>query len=76
MIVSGEKDGTLIHVQLIDIHRIYFYDLVYTHVGEQQVRQTRICKDDIYADPQPGDAVHVTYMMNVVTGIRRANTGS
>jgi hypothetical protein len=34
----------------------------------------RIGKEDIYANPQPGDAVRVSYVMNVVTRVQRRDT--
>jgi hypothetical protein len=71
MIMSGAKDATLLQVQLLDIHGTYYYDLVYAHTDDRQPRSARIGKEDIYADPQPNDAVRVAYMMNVVTGVQR-----
>ena len=44
---------------------------VYAHTDDRQPRSARIGKEDIYADPQPNDAVRVAYMMNVVTGVQR-----
>lgn len=72
MIMSGSKDAVLMQVQLIDIHGTYYYDLVYAHTDDRQPRRARIGKDDIYADPQPGDAVRVAYLMNVVTAVQRS----
>ncbi|MCS6882890.1 MAG: hypothetical protein RMK84_17540 [Oscillochloridaceae bacterium] len=75
MIVSGTKDAILNVVQPISIHGTILYDLVYTHVGETQPRQARIGAESIYADPQPGDAVRVTYLMNVATAVERRDGG-
>lgn len=71
MIMSGSRDATLMQIQLIDIHGTYYYDIIYAHAGEQQARRARIGKEDIYADPRPGDEVRIAYLMNVVTGVQR-----
>ncbi|MFQ3662392.1 MAG: hypothetical protein SNJ69_08365 [Chloroflexaceae bacterium] len=71
MIVSGTADAILNTVQPISIHGTILYDLVYTHVGESQPRQARIGAESIYAEPRPGDAVRVTYLMNVATTVER-----
>lgn len=71
MIMSGAKEAVLGGVQLINIHGTYYYDLVYTHTDDQQPRTARIGKDDIYANPQPGDGVRVSYLMNVVTAVQK-----
>lgn len=76
MFLSGAKDAVLLQIQLVDIHGTYYYDLVFAHTDDQQPRQARIGKDDIYTDPQPGDKVRVAYVMNVVTGIQRGATTS
>lgn len=69
MIMAGSKDAVIINLQLLNIHGTYYYDLVYAHIDDQQPRTARIGKEDIYANPQPGDTVQVAYLMNVVTGV-------
>lgn len=72
MILAGSADATLLQVQLVDIHGSRFYDLVYAHADEpQQARRFRVGLEQIYADPQAGDAVSVSYLMNVPTEISR-----
>ncbi len=71
VMLSGSKDAVIVQVGFVDIHGTYYCDIVYTHANEQP-RQARIGKDDIYPNPQPGDAVKVVYIMNVVTGVQRA----
>lgn len=72
MIMSGRKDAVLHNIQMIDIHGTRFYDIVFAHTDTpEQVRRTRIGVDDAYPDPQPGDAISVSYLMNVVTAIAR-----
>lgn len=72
MIMSGTKEAVLVQLQLVDIHGTRYYDIVYRHKEDQQSRSARIGADDIYKNPQPGDTVHVVYVMNVVTGMQRA----
>jgi len=72
MIISGTKDATLQQIRLIDIHGTRFYDIGYTHDdAPEQLRTARIGIESAYADPQPGDALTVSYLMNVPTGIAR-----
>ena len=72
MIMSGTKDATLRAARLIDIHGTRFYDLEYTHDDAPgQVRATRIGVESAYTNPQPGDQVSVSYLMNVVTALAR-----
>ncbi len=72
MIMSGRKDAVLHNIQMIDIHGTRFYDIVFAHTDTpEQVRRARIGVDDAYPDPQPGDAISVSYLMNVVTAIAR-----
>ncbi|MFQ3631645.1 hypothetical protein [Roseiflexus sp.] len=72
MIMSGRKDAVLHNIQLIDIHGTRFYDIVFAHTDTpEQARRARIGVDDAYPDPQPGDAISVSYLMNVVTAIAR-----
>ena len=72
MIMSGAKDATLRAVRLIDIHGTRFYDLEYTHDDlPSQVRTARVGLESAYADPQPGDQIRVSYLMNVVTALTR-----
>lgn len=72
MIMSGTKAATLQQVRLIDIHGTRFYDIGYTHDDAPgQLRSARIGVESAYPDPQPGDAIVVSYLMNVPTGISR-----
>lgn len=71
MIMSGARDGVLQEVFPVSIHGTVFYDLVYTHAGEAQPRRARVGAESVYADPQPGDPVRVSYLMNVATSVER-----
>jgi len=70
--MSGKKDAVLHQVNLIDIHGTRFYDITFSHTDTpDQPHRARIGVEDAYPDPRPGDAISVTYLMNVVTGIAR-----
>jgi hypothetical protein len=71
MIVSGSRDAVLHEVQAVSIHGTILYDLVYLHDGESQPRRARLGAESVYAEPRPGDAIRVSYMMNVATTVVR-----
>lgn len=71
MIMAGVRDAVLDAVQPVNIHGTILFDLVYTHVGESAPRQVRLGAESVYADPRPGDAVQVSYLMNVATAVER-----
>jgi hypothetical protein len=71
MIISGSREAVLHEVQPISIHGTILYDLIYNHTDEAQPRQARLGAESVYADPRPGDAVRVSYMMNVATAVAR-----
>ena len=72
MIMSGKYDATLQELRIIDIHGTRFYDLVYVHDDTpEKIRAARIGVEDAYPDPEVGDPISVSYLMNVVTGIAR-----
>ncbi len=71
MIVSGARDGVLLEVAPISIHGTIFFDLVYRHEGEAAARRARVGVESVYADPRPGDAVRISYLMNVATQVER-----
>jgi hypothetical protein len=72
MIMSGSREATIQAIQAVDIHGTIFYDLVYTHAGDDSgPRRTRVGAESIYAGARAGDAVRITYLMNVVTQLER-----
>jgi len=75
MIMSGSKDATIQEIQRVSIHGTEFYDVVFAHDDEPgQLRRARVGPEAIYPQPQAGDSVSVSYLMNVPTSIaRRAN---
>lgn len=72
MIMGGNKEATIRGVQLVDIHGTRFYDIAYSHdETPDSIRTARVGAESAYANPQPGDPVRVSYLMNVVTEIAR-----
>jgi hypothetical protein len=72
MIMSGSKNATIQEVQRVSLHGTEFYDVVFCHDDEPgQLRRTRVGTEAIYAQPQAGDPVSVSYLMNVPTNIAR-----
>ncbi|MEI7771303.1 MAG: hypothetical protein WCI67_15035 [Chloroflexales bacterium] len=72
MIMSGSREATIQAIQAVDIHGTVFYDLLYAHAGEAgQPRRARVGQESIYAGARAGDAVRVSYLMNVVTQLER-----
>jgi hypothetical protein len=73
MIMSGKKDAVL---HQVNPYRHPWNPLLRHHFqphrhAPDQPRRARIGVEDAYPDPRPGDAISVTYLMNVVTGIAR-----
>ena len=72
MIMSGSRPARLLDVRLVDIHGTRFYDLVYAHDdAPTERRNARIGVESAYSNPQAGDNVLVSYIMNVVSGIQQ-----
>ena len=71
MIMSGARDAVLDAVQPVSIHGTILYDLVYTHVDDGQRRRARLGAESVYDDPRPGDAIRVSYLLDVATGVER-----
>jgi hypothetical protein len=72
MIMSGSKDATIQEIQPVSIHGTEFYDVVFAHDDEPgQLRRARVGAEAIYAQPQAGDNVSVSYLMNIPTNIAR-----
>lgn len=69
MIVSGSRDAIVQAIQSVNIHGTILYDIVYRHGDEAQPRQARLGAESVYTNPRPGDAVRVSYLMNVATAI-------
>lgn len=72
MIMSGSKDAVIEQVQLVDIHGTRLYDLIYRHDDAPgSLLRARLGPEALYGAPAVGDAVRVSYMMGVATGMER-----
>lgn len=72
MFLSGSKEATLRDIRLVDIHGTRFFDLLYAHDdAPTQLRTARIAVEDVYDDPEQGDAIMITYLMNMPTSVQR-----
>ncbi|MBV9791021.1 MAG: hypothetical protein JOZ51_22695 [Chloroflexi bacterium] len=68
----GTHDATLRQVQRVDLHGTHFYDLIFEHLATPgELRRARVSAESIYAEPQPGDAIRVSYLMNVVASVEQ-----
>ncbi len=77
MFLSGSKEATLRDVRLVDIHGTRFYDLLYAHDdAPTQLRTARVAVEDAYAEPHPGDAITISYLMNMPTSVQRRDTSA
>ena len=68
----GKQPGTLLSVQLVDIHGSRFYDLAWTLDSTSQQRGTgRIGVESVYAEPQAGDKVLLHLVLGQVTRVEK-----
>jgi hypothetical protein len=68
----GKQPGTLLHIQLVDIHGSHFYDLAWALDTTPQQRATgRIGVESVYADPQAGDKVLLHLVLGQVTRVEK-----
>jgi hypothetical protein len=74
MMLSGKKQALIQQVQGVSIHGTIYYDVAYTHVGEERIRSVRLGPEAVYEGIQAGDQVAVSYMMGVATGIELAQS--
>lgn len=72
MMLSGKKQALIQQVQGVSIHGTIYYDVAYTHMGEERIRSVRLGPEAVYEGIQAGDQVAVSYMMGVATGIELA----
>lgn len=73
MILSGEQAATLLSIQPVSLHGTAMFDVIYSHNDEpQQQRRARLGQESVYTNPQVGDAVLVSYLLNTPTGIKKA----
>lgn len=72
MFLNGTYPATIQQLQLVDIHGTRYVDITYTLAGQSAAQSARVGRDDVRGNPQPGDSVQMTFVMNVITGVQRA----
>jgi hypothetical protein len=72
MFLNGTYTATIQQLQHIDIHGTRYVDITYTLDGQSAAQSARVGSDDVRGNPQPGDSVQITFVMNVITGVQRA----
>lgn len=69
MFLSGNRAATIVSIVTVDIHGTIMHDITFQIDGEQNHRQARVGAEAITGSIQPGSAVVITFLMNVVTAI-------
>ncbi len=68
----GRQPGTLLDVRLVDIHGAQFFDLSFVlDAAPEQPRTSRIGRESVYPDPQPGDAVMLHLVLGQITRVEK-----
>ena len=70
MFLNGNHNATIIDIRTIDIHGTIMHDLTFQIANEANHRQARVGGEAITGAIQPGSAVVITFLMNVVTAVR------
>ncbi|MCX6014130.1 MAG: hypothetical protein NT020_00830 [Chloroflexales bacterium] len=70
MIMAGSRTATILAIQTISIHGTIMVDVSYQISSEATPRNARLGGEAINGNLAVGASVHVTFVMNVATGIR------
>jgi hypothetical protein len=70
MFLSGNRDGVVVSVQHISIHGTIMVDVTVQLKTETVPRSARLGPEAITGELSAGTPITVTFLMNVVTGIR------
>ena len=70
MFLKGNRDGVVVSVQHISIHGTIMVDVVVQRKTETVPRSARLDPEAITGELSAGTPIVVTFLMNVVTGIR------
>ncbi|WP_110515249.1 hypothetical protein [Herpetosiphon llansteffanensis] len=72
MILSGTRPAVIHSVQAVSLHGSVFYDVMFAH-DEQPERliKARLGSEVMYANPQVGDLVTISYLMNMPTQVSK-----
>ena len=72
----GRQPGTVVELQMIDIHGAKFYDIAYAlDAAPQRVLVSSIGTESVYENPQPGDKVTLHLVMNQLTKVEKQDAG-
>lgn len=69
MIMAGTRTATILAIQTISIHGTIMVDISYQLTNEATPRNARLGGEAISGNLVVGATVHVTFVMNVATGI-------
>ena len=70
MFLNGNRDGVVVSVQHISIHGTIMVDVTVQRKTETVPRSVRIGPEAVSGELSAGTPIIVTFLMNVVTGIR------
>jgi hypothetical protein len=70
MFLNGNRDGVVVSVQHISIHGTVMVDVAIQLKTETVPRSARLGPEAITGELTAGTPIIVTFLMNVVTGIR------
>ena len=70
MFLNGNRDGVIVSVQHISIHGTIMVDVTVQLKSETVPRSARLGPEAITGELSAGTPITVTFLMNVVTGIR------
>ena len=66
------REAIIREVSQYDLHGVAYYRLAVSYSDEPDaVREVRISRDSIYANPSAGDSIVVDMILNVVTEVRK-----
>lgn len=72
MFLNGNRDGVVVSVQHISIHGTIMVDVTIQRKTETVPRSARLGPEAITGQLSVGAPIIVTFLMNVVTGIKTA----
>ena len=68
----GKQPGVLLEVREVEIHGALFYDLVFAlDASPSQARSSRIGRESVYDQPQPGDKVLLHLVLGQITRVEK-----
>lgn len=69
----GRQSGKLLDVRAVDIHGAQFLDLRFVlDTAPAQPRTSRIGRESVYPDPQPGDGVMLHLVLGQITKVEKS----